>query len=177
MQHGSLLAMPLLLSMALLSGCKGLDVVPILNGDNCAPTREVTVARTLDGDTFETTEGESIRLLGINAPEIAHPDQDVECWGPESGDWLAAQLTDQTVKLGFDAECTDLYGRTLAYVWTLGTYTGDTSDDVLINEQSVREGESRVYEDFDDIKLADILYEAQAVAQRESSGLWGVCES
>jgi endonuclease YncB( thermonuclease family) len=169
--------MSLLLSLLLMSGCKGLDVVPLLGADSCAPVRDAVVARTLDGDTFETTEGETIRLLGINAPEIAHPDQDVECWGPESADWLAEQLTDQTVKLGFDTECADMYGRTLAYVWTIGEDTGDTSDDVLINVQSVREGQSRVYEDFDDIKLADFLYEAEAEARQDVVGLWGVCES
>ena len=32
-------------------------------------------------------------------------------------------------------------------------------------------------EDFDDIKLKDVLYDAQAVAKREAAGLWGVCES
>lgn len=169
--------MPMLLPALLLTSCRGLDVVPVLDVDNCAPSRTAEVARTLDGDTFETTDGETIRLLGINAPEIAHPDQDVECWGPESADWLAEQLSGQVIRLAFDAECTDLYGRTLAYVWTIGEDTGDSSDDVLINEQSVREGESRVYEDFDNIKLADVLYAAEAVAKRDAVGLWGVCES
>lgn len=167
----------MLLCLLLLVSCRTLDAVPILNGVSCAPDREAEVLRVLDGDTFETTEGETIRFLGINAPEIAHPDQDEECWGPESASWMTEQLTGQVVKLGFDATCLDVYGRTLAYVWTQGTDTGDTSDDLLLNTESVRQGQSRVFEDFDDIKLADILYAAEAVAQRESFGLWGVCES
>lgn len=173
---------------------QGLDAVPIFTTDSCpwdgldVPEREVEVVRALDGDTFSTTEGESVRLLGINAPEIAHPDQAEECWGPESADWLAQQLNGQVVKLAFDAECTDKYGRTLAYVYasSSGTTTlvdtadtGSTSStfDVLINEESVRLGESIVFEDFDDIKLRDVLYDAQAVAEREGVGLWGTCES
>jgi endonuclease YncB( thermonuclease family) len=178
----------------LLSACKGLDVVPIFTTDTCAfdglesASREVYVARTLDGDTFETDTGESVRLLGINTPEIAHPEQAEECWGPESADWLAEELTGLTVQLTFDKECTDIYGRTLAYVRTSTGYVAlDTADtgsstatldwDVLVNEQSVRLGESVVYEDFDDVKLATVLYDAQAVAEREGAGLWGVCES
>ncbi|MSP57220.1 MAG: hypothetical protein EXR69_16735 [Myxococcales bacterium] len=180
-------------------GCNGLDVVPIFTTDTCehngldVASREVTVAYPLDGDTFETTEGETVRLLGVDAPEIEHPTIAEECWGPQSADWLAAELTGQRVQLAFDKECVDTYGRTLAYVRVsssgAGTVvdTGDTADtgqasgsiefDLLINEQSVRLGQSTVYEDFDDIKLKDVLYAAQAVAQRESAGLWGVCES
>ncbi len=197
--------------VASLVGCKGLDRVPILTADPCSfngvdyTSREVYIARVLDGDTINTDTGESIRLLGINAPEIAHPDQAVECWGPESADWMTQKLTSQTVQLKFDAECTDLYGRTLAYVFassaaisgsttitsdsgTVVTTTTDTADtgdtgtigttssstyDLLINEESVREGQSIVFEAFDNIKLKSVLYDAQAVAQRENVGLWG----
>ena len=187
------------LSASLLVGCKGLGVVPIFTTDTCpyngleVASREVTVERTLDGDTFETSAGETVRLLGVNAPEIEHPTIAEECWGPQSADWLAGELTGQRVQLSFDKECTDTYGRTLAYVRMSSTGagtvvdTGDTADtggssgsvefDLLINEQSIRLGQSVVYEDFDDIKLRDVLYAAQAVAQRESAGLWGVCES
>jgi endonuclease YncB( thermonuclease family) len=48
---------------------------------------------------------------------------------------------------------------------------------VLINEEIIRAGAARVYEEFDDIKLAPVLYDAEAVAQRGEAGLWGVCES
>lgn len=169
-----------------LASCKGLDVVPTFSVDECpvygdangasASSREAVVARTLDGDTFETEDGETIRLLGVNAPEIEHPDQAEECWGPEAAAWAAETLTGQTVRLGFDKTCTDTYGRTLAYVWTVGD-PETTDDDVLINEDVVRVGAARVYEDFDDIKLAPVLYDAEAVAQRGEAGLWGVCES
>ncbi len=173
-------------AVALLAGCKGLDVVPTFSVDECpvygdangatASSREAVVARTLDGDTFETEDGETVRLLGVNSPEIEHPDQAEECWGPEAADWAEETLTGQTVRLGFDHTCTDKYGRTLAYIWTVGD-PETTDDDVLINEAIIRAGAARVYEDFDDIKLAPVLYDAEAVAQREEAGLWGVCES
>lgn len=170
----------------LLAACRGLDAVPVFTNDECpvygdtaglsASSREAVVARTLDGDTFETEDGETVRLLGVNSPEIEHPDQAEECWGPEAADYSASQLTGQTVRLGFDQTCTDTYGRTLAYVWLVGDPATD-DDDVLYNEAIVRAGAARVYEDFDDIKLAPVLYDAEAVAQRENAGLWGICES
>ena len=159
-----------------LLSCQSLDEMNLLDANNCAPTRNVVVARVLDGDTFETTEGETIRLLGINAPEIEHPPDAEECWGSESATWLNEELYGQELRLGFDVTCEDAYERTLAYAWVEGPLEEDT-DDVLINELSVREGQSRVYEDFDNVSLADVLYAAEALAQAESVGLWGVCES
>lgn len=165
-------AMVLLL---LWSGCHTLDDIPIFDGTQCAPDRVETVDCVLDGDTVQVGScgGESIRLLGINAPEIAHEGNAAECYGSESAAWLTDLLFGQEITLRFDETCQDTYGRTLAYVYLMDPETGDVS---LVNEMSVREGQSVVYEDFDDIKLANVLYAAQDVAQRESVGLWGECE-
>lgn len=147
----------------------------MFGGTQCAPDRIETVDCVLDGDTVQVGScgGESIRLLGINAPEIAHEGNAAECWGPEAGAWLADLLLGQEITLRFDEVCLDKYGRTLAYIYLTDPETGDMS---LVNETSVREGQSVVYEDFDNIKLANVLYAAQDVAQRESVGLWGECE-
>jgi len=158
-----------------LVGCRGLDSVPILSGEHCAPDREETVACTLDGDTFQVAEcgGESVRLLGINAPEIAHNSSEIdECWGPEAAQWAADHVTGLTLRLEFDATCQDTYDRTLAYAW----YTNDDGEEVLLNEELIETGQARVYEDFDDIRLADRLYAAQARAVAANEGLWAVCE-
>jgi micrococcal nuclease len=166
------------LVLVLASGCQGLDSVPVLAGYHCAEERaDVQVACVLDGDTVQVGEcgGESVRLLGINAPEIAHNESETaECWGPEAQSWMTDLLTDQTVRLTFDTTCTDMYGRTLAYVW-LPDPDGGT-DDVLVNERAVLAGQARVFEDFDDIRLADWLYSAQNTAKDADVGLWGACE-
>ncbi|MBF3305298.1 thermonuclease family protein, partial [Pseudomonas aeruginosa] len=41
----------------------------------CRPTgalQNVEVARVVDGDTVRLRDGRSVRLIGINAPELAH---------------------------------------------------------------------------------------------------------
>jgi micrococcal nuclease len=163
------------LLFVVLAACHDLSAVPIVAGEHCAPARDEDVACTLDGDTFQvgTCGGESVRLLGVAAPEIAHNASEVdECWGPEAAAWLTDRLAGQTVRLEFDAVCTDTYERTLAYAWILE----DDGTEVLLNEEIVAEGQARVYADFDDIRLRDKLYAAQAAAVSANKGLWAVCE-
>jgi micrococcal nuclease len=164
-------------------GCKGLDKVPIVVGADddeeiCAQSREEDVACTLDGDTFqvEVCGGESVRMLGVDAPEIAHTDTEVaDCWGDEAAAWLADFLEDATVRLSFDATCEDAYGRTLAYVW-IDEVEGDEDSSILVNEEIIRAGQARFYTDFGDIRLRDRLEAAEAAAKAEGLGLWADCE-
>ncbi len=41
------------------------------------------IVRAIDGDTIELEDGEIIRYIGIDTPEVVHPDKPVECYGPE----------------------------------------------------------------------------------------------
>jgi micrococcal nuclease len=176
---------PLLSSLV---GCFTLDKVPVFSSARCAPDRYVEVGCVLDGDTFQvgTCGGESVRLLGVDAPEIAHNSSETDmCFGPEARDWTTDQLLGRTVRLEFDLTCEDMYGRTLAYVYLVDAQTviGDTgspvdveTEETFINAEILREGRARVYEDFDDILLKEVLYTAQATGQRNNAGLWAECE-
>jgi micrococcal nuclease len=120
------------------------------------------VACVLDGDTIVMTDcdtGEHIRMLGVDAPEIEHPDQVEECYGPESASYLETLLTGQYVTLRFDAECTDKYERTLAYVY-LPPDSGSDKE-ILVNELVIRQGYAEFYEEFGDILLGYLLERAQ----------------
>lgn len=174
MVAGRPLLVPLALSLPAVTGCNPLDRVPVFAGGGCAPERVETVACVYDGDTFRvgSCDGESIRMLGINAPELQNDEGVEECWAGPSANWLQELLTGAVVTLRFDEVCTDAYDRTLAYVYV----ETEDGDPFLVNEASVREGQSRVYEDFDDILLADLLYSAQDYAQRTGAGLWGECQ-
>lgn len=161
--------------LALLFGCRGLDSVAIVAGEHCAADRDVTVGCIRDGDTFEvdSCEGEAVRMLGVDAPEIAHDSTEVDdCFGPESTDWLTDLLLEEEVRLEFDADCDDGHERTLAYAWL----TDDEGEETLANEAIIRAGYARFYEEFSDIRLADRLAAAEADAQAANAGLWGVCE-
>jgi micrococcal nuclease len=80
-----------------------------------------TVVRVVDGDTLLLDGGERVRVIGIDAPENT---TEVECYGPESTEALSSLATGKRVVLVADAEPTDRYGRTLAYVEIDGTDLG-----------------------------------------------------
>lgn len=126
--------------------------------------RTVVVARVLDGDTFDTRNGERIRLLGIDAPEVAHHDSVEEPFGNESRDWLKATLQHQSVRLTFEQRQQDHYGRTLAWVWL---------DDRLVNQLSLQTGNSKLLAKYGlPLDLEEGLRKAAAEARVMKIGLW-----
>ncbi|GAA1821283.1 thermonuclease family protein [Nesterenkonia flava] len=93
------------------------------------------LVRVVDGDTLvvdvEGTE-ERVRLLNIDTPESVHPQQPVECLGPESTERMEELISPgDELRLEFDEERRDRYDRLLAAVYL---------DDVFLNEQMAREG-------------------------------------
>lgn len=158
--------------------CPVVDDVPLVPKGACAPDRTESVACVLDGDTFDIKQcgenGERIRMLGIDAPEIAHEDEPADCWGYEATAELDRVLSNEEVLLTFDRECTGIYGRTLAYVWI------DEGEDgfLLVNQWMLQEGHARVFdEDFGEpIRLKEDFQAAEDEARARGVGLWGACE-
>lgn len=174
----------------------GYDNVELLGGEGGTDTGGGAEADA-SGDVAELdlSGGYSIdvRMLGVDAPEIAHNSTEVaDCYGDRAAEFTSDILLGQWVILSFDVECTDIYGRALAYV-ILGDIADDveqcddnegedicdpdsTDAEVLVNEIVIRYGNARVYEAFDDIRLAKLLYEAEAAAKSKNRGLWAECE-
>lgn len=77
------------------------------------------VARVSDGDTIKLKDGRSVRVLGINTPELARGKTPAQPLGREAH--IAAQVFIQRaggkVRLGFERERVDRYGRLLAHVY------------------------------------------------------------
>lgn len=84
------------------------------------PTDQGIVAAHVDGDTIDVAVGRSVervRLIGIDAPEVAHGDRPAECFALEADDRLAALApVGAAVRLERDVVPRDDYGRLLAYV-------------------------------------------------------------
>lgn len=95
----------------------------------------VSVIRVIDGDTIMVDrhgDEERVRLLNVDTPETSHPERPVECLGPEATEFLESQLAPgDEVKLEYDEERTDRYGRTLAGVF---------KDGLLLNAEIARHG-------------------------------------
>jgi len=90
----------------------------------------VTIGRIVDGDTFETTDKEKVRMLGINTPEHNEKYFDI------AKSNLEKLILNQSVKLEYGKDKKDLYGRTLAYV-----YLGD----INVNLEQIKGGFANAY--------------------------------
>jgi micrococcal nuclease len=116
----------------------------------------------VDGDTFRDSEGESIRLLGIDTPEKG----DTFC--NEATHSLDSLLKGHVLRYEFDSRKRDRYGRLLAYVFT---------EDAFVNRELVRMGLAEVYIFPDDMKNLDyrsLLIEDQMLARGDSLGIWSL---
>jgi micrococcal nuclease len=93
------------------------------------------IARVVDGDTLLLADpDERVRLIGANAPETVKPNWPVEPWGPEASAFTKHFVAGGEIRLQFDSERRDKYGRILAYVWV---------GDRMLNEELIRAGLAR----------------------------------
>ncbi|HEX7045575.1 MAG TPA: thermonuclease family protein [Burkholderiales bacterium] len=125
---------------------------------------EAHVVRVLDGDSLRLADGREVRLIGINTPEFGKegaPDQPLAA---AARDRTRALVENRAVRLGFDRERFDRYGRTLAYV-TLGD--GRDLQRVLLEE-----GLAWFVAIPPNVARLDEYRAAEAAARRQRRGIW-----
>lgn len=130
---------------------------------------DVTVARVVDGDTIVVTGDVTVRLIGVDTPETRHPQLGVQCYGHEATAFTAELLPPGTpVRLVYDVERTDRYGRTLAYVYRL-------ADGTFVNGELVRQGVAQVATVPPNVRHAEDFLRWQRAARERQAGLWQAC--
>jgi len=127
-------------------------------------TRWVQVKYIFDGDTFATATGERIRLLGINTPEVTHGSERGQVMGVSATRELKSLIAGQIVRLAFDKERRDIYGRTLAQVWR--------HDGTWVNGEMVRLGWAHVYTFTPNLHWAEKLLALERPARKQHRGIW-----
>ena len=111
------------------------------------------IAKVIDGDTIELSDGTRVRLHGIDTPEYDQP------YGKEATRELN-KLLGRSVYV--ETTDTDRYGRTVAALWT--------SDGVNVNLEMVCRGAAWWYERY--AKRDTELRECQESARESNLGLW-----
>jgi micrococcal nuclease len=133
-------------------------------GSPCGPT-EAKVDRVIDGDTIVLTSGEKVRYLLVDAPETTNGHDD--CYGSNAAQFNSDLVLGRTVQLSYDVECTDMYGRLLAYV---------TVEGMDVNKLLVERGYACVLHiPPDGDARADEFKMYQLQAKTAMRGLWGAC--
>lgn len=79
---------------------------------------QATVRHVHDGDTVILTDGRHLRMLGIDTPELGRQGRPAEPFANKARDRLRQLLGDHPkVRLRYDEQRIDHYGRTLAYIF------------------------------------------------------------
>ncbi|MGW8310264.1 MAG: thermonuclease family protein [Thiogranum sp.] len=89
---------------------------------NCAPPPQshgAQIGHVHDGDTVTLDDNTRVRLIGINAPEVAHDGKPAQPLANRARDQLRALLREHgnRVTLLDGRQPQDQYGRTLAHLW------------------------------------------------------------
>ena len=131
----------------------------------------VVVNRVTDGDTIDVDiDGENtrVRLLNIDTPEIGHNGEPSECLAEEAKQYLEGRLPKGTeVRLEYDSERTDKYGRTLAGVFI---------DDDFINADVAAEGLATAVVFGGNDKFYDEVHNAERRPKDAGEGIFGVSD-
>lgn len=127
-----------------------------------APQADVVVSKVFDGDSVLLSDGREIRYIGIDAPETGG-NRPAEYGGREAADLNRRLVEGKVVRLEFDIETRDGYGRTLAYV-----YDGDT----MINREMVRAGAALAVPYPPNLGRQKELAAAMEDARNGRRGLW-----
>lgn len=145
------------------------------------------VRQVTDGDTVELENGEKVRYIGIDTPEEMRRVGEIWVYDPEP---FAEEATRQNrdlvegkkVRLEFDREKRDRFGRLLAYVYVPIGFLGDArydgevrleSHEVFVNAFLLEKGLAKPLPVPPNTRYADRFQRLAREAQRQKLGLWG----
>ncbi len=122
------------------------------------------VKTVYDGDTVVLDDGQKIRLLGINTPEVQHRGNQADAGGEEAKNWLIAKLKDAKVRLETDVEKNDSYGRTLGHLFT------ENNEHINVLLVAAGLAEASIWPP--NLKYANELVTAEQQAESAKLGIW-----
>jgi endonuclease YncB( thermonuclease family) len=133
---------------------------------------DVRVVRIVDGDTVDVDSGVTVRYIGIDTPEtrrqtsagwVATGDED----GEEAKKANEALVMGKKVRLEYDVQKKDRYGRTLAYV-----FVRENKKEIMVQTELLRRGLAFLYTLPPNVRYADVFLAAQKEARKSKAGMW-----
>ena len=118
---------------------------------------DILVSYVVDGDTIRLSNGEEVRLIGLNAPEFE------QSCSSEATEKLKDFVLGKKVTLESDIDDKDQYNRLLRYVYV---------DDAFLNLEMIRLGFAHKYEYGSNTKYSSQFEQAENEAKRGDGCLW-----
>jgi len=149
--------------------CAGLFFALPAWGQGCPADRideRATVAQVIDGDTLRLRDGRSVRLIGINTPEIGRDGKPSEPFAEQARDAVKRMLGRHAViGLRLGAERRDRYGRLLAHVYH--------ADGRSVEVALLKQGLAAQIVVPPNVYALDCYRAAERVARDVGRGVWG----
>jgi micrococcal nuclease len=123
--------------------------------------------RVVDGDTIIIKvkgKEERVRLIGVDTPETKHPKKPVQYFGKEASVFTKRIAEGKRVRLEYDWQKRDKYGRILAYVYL--------EDGTFLNAEIIKQGYGFAYTKFP-FKYLEDFRQYEKEARENNRGLWG----
>jgi micrococcal nuclease len=135
------------------------------------------VSRVVDGDTLKLANNDRVRLIGVDTPEVHYSDKllrdarksrkdikEIQEMGKKASEFTKALCDGKRVRLEYDVEKRDRYGRLLAYVYL--------EDGTFVNAKILEEGYGQVMTIPPNVRYADRFLKLQQKARDGRKGLW-----
>ncbi|MFN3912875.1 thermonuclease family protein [Hyphomonas sp.] len=127
------------------------------------------VVRVFDGDALVLDTGQSVRLVGIEAPAAPYRDREGEPGHEEAKRLLEDMVLGREIELRYGGLTRDRYDRALAQVVT----TDALGPRLWLNAEMVKKGGARVRVYPDTAAANAPLLALEAAARADGRGLWG----
>ena len=122
------------------------------------------VKHVYDGDTVRLENGQRLRYLGVNTPEVRHDRRRAEYLANSARNFNRELVTNARISLEYDRRKKDRYGRLLAYVFM--------ENGEMVNDLLVQKGLAHVMINGDDMLYRDLLLASQRGAINKRLGIW-----
>ena len=133
------------------------------------------VKSIVDGDTIELRDGRIIHYIGVDSPRINVQQEDKWVFFPEPFAVEAREFNEQlvagkTVRLEFDVQEKDRFGRFLAYCYLSGNKKNDK--EIFVNENIIEEGLGYAVVGQVNSGHVDEFFKAEKTARENKKNIW-----
>ncbi|MGB8951611.1 MAG: thermonuclease family protein [Candidatus Aminicenantales bacterium] len=124
--------------------------------------------KVIDGDTIQLDNGQWVRYIGIDAPEVGQYSgkkrvRKSDFLAEEAREFNRTLVAGKKVRLELDVEERDQYNRLLAYCFV---------DNLFVNALLLKKGYAYLMTIPPNVKYVDVFIESQRYARQNKIGLW-----